>query len=82
MWSYEADDLAGGMHSSIRPACCRKISRIRLDASQGMLDRILDCEPIGLGLETLEEVPRIGNAQCQMVTQDARLSSKERASSR
>ncbi len=76
----KTDDLFGCVHAGIRPAGCGKLHRIGLHASQRVFDGILNGQTIGLGLKTLEGIPRVGDAQRQSMAQDARLSSNDRAS--
>ena len=77
----EADDLVRCVHSGVGPTGCSKLRSLRLNFSQRGFKRVLYSKPISLGLESLKGITCIGDAQRQSMTQDARLSSKERARS-
>ena len=69
------------MHPGIGSTSCTKLGRVGLYLLECGFDRVLYSQTIGLGLETLKGISGVGDAQRQSMTQDARLSSKERARS-
>ena len=78
---YKTDHLTRCVHPGIGSTSCTKPGSLGVYLLKSGFERVLYSQAIGLGLETLKGISGVGDAQRQSMTQDARLSSKERARS-